>query len=169
MFIFTIDQYLWAREPMSRTMRCDHSLGQNDILKFILLFMIMFQCNNVVISSLIIFCLNCNQHVIDIRYFEISQHHVGLSTSYIKIEEELLQHWPHPQYMKCKISWTPPRPNKLLWPNGESTRSDTKAMSTAQRTRYQRPWMMPRSRSIERPSSGTQNHHDNAFNKVIGT
>jgi hypothetical protein len=77
---------------MSRTMRCGHSLGQNDILKFILLFMILFQCNNVVISSLIIFCLNCNQHVIDIRYFEISQHHVGLSTSYIKIEEELLQH-----------------------------------------------------------------------------
>jgi hypothetical protein len=38
MFIFTIDQDLWARELMSRIMTCDHSLGRKDILKFILLF-----------------------------------------------------------------------------------------------------------------------------------
>jgi hypothetical protein len=38
MFIFTIDQDLCARELMSRIVSCDHSLGRNDILKFILLF-----------------------------------------------------------------------------------------------------------------------------------
>jgi hypothetical protein len=38
MFIFTIDQDLWARELMRRIMSCDHSLGRKDILKFILLF-----------------------------------------------------------------------------------------------------------------------------------
>jgi hypothetical protein len=38
MFIFTIDQDLWARELMNRIMSYDHSLGQKDILKFILLF-----------------------------------------------------------------------------------------------------------------------------------
>jgi hypothetical protein len=44
-------------------------------------FMILFQCNNVVILSLIIFRLNCNQHVIDTRYFKIPQHRTVLSTS----------------------------------------------------------------------------------------
>jgi hypothetical protein len=44
-------------------------------------FMILFQCNNVVILSLIIFCLNYNQHIIDTRYFEILQHCTGLSIS----------------------------------------------------------------------------------------
>jgi hypothetical protein len=64
-------------------MSYDHSLGRKDILKFILFycFMIIFQFNNVVILSLIIFCLNCNQHVIDTRHFEILQYHAGLSTS----------------------------------------------------------------------------------------
>jgi hypothetical protein len=38
MFIFTIDQDLWARELMSRIMSRDHFMGQKDILKFILLF-----------------------------------------------------------------------------------------------------------------------------------
>jgi hypothetical protein len=38
MFIFTINQDLWARELMSLIMSFDHSLGRNDILKFILLF-----------------------------------------------------------------------------------------------------------------------------------
>jgi hypothetical protein len=38
MFIFTIDHDLWARQLMRRIMRCDLSLGQKDILKFILLF-----------------------------------------------------------------------------------------------------------------------------------
>jgi hypothetical protein len=47
-------------------------------------FMILFQCNNVVILILIIFCLNCNQHIIDIRYFEILQYRTRLSTSFIE-------------------------------------------------------------------------------------
>jgi hypothetical protein len=38
MFIFTINQDLWAHNLMARIMICDHSLGQNDIPKFILLF-----------------------------------------------------------------------------------------------------------------------------------
>jgi hypothetical protein len=38
MFIFTIDQDLWARELMSHIMSYDHSLERKDILKFILLF-----------------------------------------------------------------------------------------------------------------------------------
>jgi hypothetical protein len=38
MFIFTTNQDLWARELMGRIMSCDHSLGRNHILKFILLF-----------------------------------------------------------------------------------------------------------------------------------
>jgi hypothetical protein len=38
MFIFTTNQDLWARELMGRIMDCDHSLGQKDMLKFILLF-----------------------------------------------------------------------------------------------------------------------------------
>jgi hypothetical protein len=29
MFIFTINQDLWARELMDRMMSCDHSLGRN--------------------------------------------------------------------------------------------------------------------------------------------
>jgi hypothetical protein len=44
-------------------MSCDHSFGQNDILKIIL-----FEFNNIVILSLIIFCLNCNQHSIARSY-----------------------------------------------------------------------------------------------------
>jgi hypothetical protein len=44
-------------------------------------FMILFQYNNIIILSLIIFLLNYNQHIIDIRYFKISQHHAWLSTS----------------------------------------------------------------------------------------
>jgi hypothetical protein len=38
MFIFTIDQDLWAPELMSRIVSYDHPLGRKDILKFILLF-----------------------------------------------------------------------------------------------------------------------------------
>jgi hypothetical protein len=38
MFIFTTDQELWARELMSYIMSCEHFLGWNDIIKFILLF-----------------------------------------------------------------------------------------------------------------------------------
>jgi hypothetical protein len=38
MFIFTIDQDLWACELMSHIMSCDHSLNQKNIFKFILLF-----------------------------------------------------------------------------------------------------------------------------------
>jgi hypothetical protein len=38
MFIFIIDQDLWARELMNRIMSSDHSLNRNDILKYILLF-----------------------------------------------------------------------------------------------------------------------------------
>jgi hypothetical protein len=38
MFIFTIDQNLWAHELMSRIMSYDHSLDRKDIFKFILLF-----------------------------------------------------------------------------------------------------------------------------------
>jgi hypothetical protein len=44
-------------------------------------FMILFWSNNIVILSLIIFCLNCNQHVIDTRHSKIPQHDAGLSTS----------------------------------------------------------------------------------------
>jgi hypothetical protein len=59
MFIFTTNQDLWSHELMS----CDHSLGQKDMLKFILLFMILFECNNIIILSLYIFYLNYNQYV----------------------------------------------------------------------------------------------------------
>jgi hypothetical protein len=38
MFIFIIDQDLWAHELMSHIMSYDYSLGQKNILKFILLF-----------------------------------------------------------------------------------------------------------------------------------
>jgi hypothetical protein len=67
MFIFIIDQDLGARELMSRIMRCDHSLGI--YLNLFYCFMILFQCNDVVILNLIIFYLNYNQHVIDIKIF----------------------------------------------------------------------------------------------------
>jgi hypothetical protein len=50
--------------------------------------MILFQYNNVVILSLIIFYLNHNQHVIVIRYFKISQYRAGLSTSSYKFKEQ---------------------------------------------------------------------------------
>jgi hypothetical protein len=42
MFIFAIDQGLWAREVLERIMGCEHSLNWNDILKFIYRFMILF-------------------------------------------------------------------------------------------------------------------------------
>jgi hypothetical protein len=42
MFIFAIDQELWPRELMCHIMGYDHSLGRNDILKFIYYFMIIF-------------------------------------------------------------------------------------------------------------------------------
>jgi hypothetical protein len=38
MFIFTTNQDLWAHELMGRIMSYDHSLGRNDMIKFILLF-----------------------------------------------------------------------------------------------------------------------------------
>jgi hypothetical protein len=38
MFIFTTNQDLWTRELIERIMSCDHSLGQKNMLKFILLF-----------------------------------------------------------------------------------------------------------------------------------
>jgi hypothetical protein len=38
MFIFTIDQDLWARELISHIMSRDHFMGRKDIFKFILLF-----------------------------------------------------------------------------------------------------------------------------------
>jgi hypothetical protein len=43
--------------------------------------MIIFQCNNIIILNLIIFYLNYNQHVIDIRYLKILKYHMRLSTS----------------------------------------------------------------------------------------
>jgi hypothetical protein len=51
-------------------MSCDHSLGRKVILKFILLFHDLFECNNVIILSLIIFCLNYNRHVNSHRYIQ---------------------------------------------------------------------------------------------------
>jgi hypothetical protein len=42
MFIFAIDQDLWARELMSCIMGCDHSKGWMDIHKFVYCFMILF-------------------------------------------------------------------------------------------------------------------------------
>jgi hypothetical protein len=42
MFIFSIDQALWAHELIDRIMGYDHSLGQNDILKFVYSFIIIF-------------------------------------------------------------------------------------------------------------------------------
>jgi hypothetical protein len=47
-------------------------------------FMILFQCNNIIILSLIIVYLNYNQHVIDTKHFKIPQHHMGLSIILIK-------------------------------------------------------------------------------------
>jgi hypothetical protein len=43
--------------------------------------MILFQFNNIIILSLIIFYLNYNQHKIDTRHFEIRQHRTELSTT----------------------------------------------------------------------------------------
>jgi hypothetical protein len=42
MFIFTIDQELWAHELMDRIKGCDHSLDRKDVLKFVYCFMILF-------------------------------------------------------------------------------------------------------------------------------
>jgi hypothetical protein len=47
--------------------------------------MILFQCNNVIILSLISFFLNYNQHVIDTRHFKIPQNHAELPNSSYKI------------------------------------------------------------------------------------
>jgi hypothetical protein len=38
MFIFTTNQDLWTLELIERIMSYDHSLGQKNMLKFILLF-----------------------------------------------------------------------------------------------------------------------------------
>jgi hypothetical protein len=91
MFIFTIDQDLWTRKLMSCIMSCDHSLGRSEriYLNLFYCFMILFQCNSVIILSLIIFCLNCNQHVIDTRHFKILQYHVRLSTIYLYFYDPL--------------------------------------------------------------------------------
>jgi hypothetical protein len=62
MFIFTIDQDLWARELMSRIMNRDHSLDQKIYLNLFYCYMILFQYNNIIILSLNIFCLNCNRY-----------------------------------------------------------------------------------------------------------
>jgi hypothetical protein len=67
---------------MSRIRGYDHSLGRKDILKFVFCVMILFlivyifkhvftistmyspmECNNIIILSVIIVCLNWNQHV----------------------------------------------------------------------------------------------------------
>jgi hypothetical protein len=42
MYISATDQELLSRESIDHIMSCDHSLGQNDILKFIYGFMILF-------------------------------------------------------------------------------------------------------------------------------
>jgi hypothetical protein len=42
MFIFAIDQELWARKLMDHIMECGHSLSQNDMLKFVYYFMLLF-------------------------------------------------------------------------------------------------------------------------------
>jgi hypothetical protein len=42
MFIFAIDQELWVHELIGCIMSYDHSLDQNDILKFVYCFMILF-------------------------------------------------------------------------------------------------------------------------------
>jgi hypothetical protein len=89
MFIYIIDQDLWTRELISRIMSCDHSLTKMIHLNLFYCFMILFQCNIIIILSLIIFYLNCNEHVIDARYFKILQHHTGLSTSLDKAGNQL--------------------------------------------------------------------------------
>jgi hypothetical protein len=57
------------------------SLSEMIYLNLFYYFMILFQYNNIIILSLIIFLLNYNQHIIDIRYFKISQHPIELTTS----------------------------------------------------------------------------------------
>jgi hypothetical protein len=42
MFIFIIDQKLWAHELMSRIIGCHHFLGRNDIIKFVYYFVMLF-------------------------------------------------------------------------------------------------------------------------------
>jgi hypothetical protein len=42
MFLFITDQELWARELTNHIMGCGNSLSQNDILKFVYYFMIIF-------------------------------------------------------------------------------------------------------------------------------
>jgi hypothetical protein len=71
---------------------------------------------------------------------------------YIKIKGELVQHRLHPQYKKHITGSTPAKPNKLLRPNGESTRLNTKAMNTAQQTYYPTT-MKDASKAISRKTS----------------
>jgi hypothetical protein len=71
---------------------------------------------------------------------------------YIKIKGELVQHRSHPQYKKHITGSTPAKPNKLLRPNGESTRLNTKAMNTAQQTCYPTT-MKDASKAISRKTS----------------
>jgi hypothetical protein len=42
MFIFTTNQKLCTRELINCIMGCDHSLGRNDIFKFVYCFIILF-------------------------------------------------------------------------------------------------------------------------------
>jgi hypothetical protein len=42
MYTFVTDQELWVHKLMGRIMCYNHSLGQNDIFKFIYYFMILF-------------------------------------------------------------------------------------------------------------------------------
>jgi hypothetical protein len=53
---------------MCRIMSRDHYLDRKDILKFIFYFIILLECNNVIILCLIVFCLNWNQYVNSHRY-----------------------------------------------------------------------------------------------------
>jgi hypothetical protein len=58
MFIFTTDQELWTRELMSHIISCDHLCAERIYLSLFYYFIILFEYNNVVILSLIIFYLN---------------------------------------------------------------------------------------------------------------
>jgi hypothetical protein len=55
---------IWANELHYELL----SLSEMIYLNLFYYFMILFQCNNIIILSLIIFLLNYNQHIIDIRY-----------------------------------------------------------------------------------------------------
>jgi hypothetical protein len=102
MLIFATDQELSARELMSCIMCCDHSLGRNDILKFIYCFMILFLTVYIFKHFLLLVSFSHQRSAIifsfefllsfgwiriniwiyiNIRYFKISQHRVELPTS----------------------------------------------------------------------------------------